>query len=161
MVSTGPSQHLFPKHLLFHLHVNRLPPPWSPKPLPNMLFVFSWGWCLKWRLWPFWWLTKLSWSLPCIHVIKILFDFLMLICLMSTEFLDQPEEPRRGEENVPLTAAARMNDCSPPHRLASLHPEQSAPSRALSQCQQVSLMDVKDTKMKHIKRLPFSRSIWI
>ena len=37
--------------------------------------------------------------LPCLHNIKLLFDFLLLIFLMSIYFLAQPEEPRKVEEN--------------------------------------------------------------
>ena len=39
-----------------------------------------------------------SQSLSCIHVVQLLCDFLLLICLMSMSFLDQPEEPRSAEE---------------------------------------------------------------
>ena len=35
-----------------------------------------------------------------IYVIKLLFDFIPLICLISICFLDQPEEPRKAEENL-------------------------------------------------------------
>ena len=42
MVSAWPSKHWFTKHLLSHLHVNCLPPLWSPKPQPaTSSFVFS------------------------------------------------------------------------------------------------------------------------
>ena len=39
-----------------------------------------------------------SWSLSCKHVVQLLCDFLLLVCLMSISFLDQPEEPRSAEE---------------------------------------------------------------
>ena len=51
-------------------------------------------------LMPFGHFSKLfgfSWSLSCIHVVQLLCDFLLLICLMSMSFLDQPEEPRSAE----------------------------------------------------------------
>ena len=35
---------------------------------------------------------------PCTYVIK--FDFLLLFCLMSILFLDQPEEPRKGRGDI-------------------------------------------------------------
>ena len=38
-------------------------------------------------------------SLSCTHVIEVLLDFLLLLCLLSSKFLDLPEEPRRIEEN--------------------------------------------------------------
>ena len=38
-------------------------------------------------------------SFPCVHVTKLSFDFLLLICLMSILFLNQPEEPTGVEEN--------------------------------------------------------------
>ena len=38
-------------------------------------------------------------SLPCSHGTEFLFDFLLLIRLMSMCFSDQPKEPRRLEGN--------------------------------------------------------------
>ena len=35
LVSVWPNKHLFTKHLLFHPHVNCLPPLWGSKPLPQ------------------------------------------------------------------------------------------------------------------------------
>ena len=81
--------------------MNCLPPLWNPKPLhPTCSFVISWRWHSRWGQRPFWWWLSFSGSLLYIHVIKTLFDFLQLICLMSILFLGQPEEPTREEENV-------------------------------------------------------------
>ena len=61
IVCAWPSKHLFTKHLLFHLHVNYLPPPWSLKLLPSTSsLVFSWRSYLRWGLWTFWWVTQFS-----------------------------------------------------------------------------------------------------
>ena len=60
-----PSKRLFTKHLLLHLHVNFLPPIWSPRPLPSTAsFVFSRRWCVRWGLGPFWWAAFFSWVSP-------------------------------------------------------------------------------------------------
>lgn len=82
------------QYLLVHLHVNYLPLLWSPKVLPStfsLVFskVDSFGYLGK--LWSF------SGSLPH-YVIKPLLDFLLVICLMSIQFLGQPEKSRRTEE---------------------------------------------------------------
>ena len=71
IVSAWPRKHLSMKHLLFHLHVNCLPPLWSPKPLLSTSLVFSWRWFWRWQFCPFWWVAQCYWSLPCIHVIKL------------------------------------------------------------------------------------------
>ena len=41
-------------------------------------------------------LERFPGSLPFVHVIELSFDFLLLICLMSGEPLDQTEEPRKA-----------------------------------------------------------------
>ena len=38
-------------------------------------------------------------------VVNLLFNFLLLICIMLIYFLDQPEEPRRVEENSSLLSS--------------------------------------------------------
>ena len=77
-VSAWLNQHLFTKNLLFHLHVNNLPPKLLP---PTSSFVFKLKMVSK--LWTLAILAGYSifWgSLPCIHVIKLSFYFLLLIC---------------------------------------------------------------------------------
>ena len=49
---------------------------------------------------------SVSLGLSPVHVIKLLYDFLLLISLMSIYFLDQPEEPKRVEENFFLPSRA-------------------------------------------------------
>ena len=69
------------KHLLFYLYVNCLPPLWNTKPRPQTSSsFFSWRCCLRWGLQPFWW-ASFPGFLPCTYVTKLLFDFLLLICL--------------------------------------------------------------------------------
>ena len=52
-------------------------------------------------------------SLPWIHVVKLLLDFLLLTHLMSVELLEQPEEPRKAEENffLPTVSFFRSKSC--------------------------------------------------
>ena len=79
-------------------------PFWNPKPLPpTSSFVFNWRWYLRWGFHTFGELLILPGSLPCICLIKLLCDFLIFISFMSVEFLGQPEEPRRVEENLFLS----------------------------------------------------------
>ena len=77
MVLPGPSKHLFITHLLFLLHMNRLPTTGIPKPLfPTSCFHFSWRWCLKWVFWPFWRVTQLSWVSPMYMLVTyLIFSF--------------------------------------------------------------------------------------
>ena len=83
MASTWPSQRWFIKHLLFHPHVSCLLPLWGPKSLPlASSFGLSWKY-LWWGFQTFWQVTDFSGSLPYIHVIQLLFYFLLLICVIS------------------------------------------------------------------------------
>ena len=66
-----PSKQSFTKPLLFHLHMNGLPPLSSPKPLtPTSSVAFSWRWYLRWGLRPFWPRFSVPGSLPCIHLLN-------------------------------------------------------------------------------------------
>ena len=64
---------------LFTVLLDR-PPKLSP--VPHILFVFSWRWYLRWWFGPFWF----SWVSPLyargIHVIRLMFVFLLLTCLL-------------------------------------------------------------------------------
>ena len=69
---------------------------WPSIPAPPTSFVFSWKWFLRWWFGPFLGVTQFPWVSPMykgdIHVTKLLFVFLLLICLFITR-ISQP--PRR------------------------------------------------------------------
>lgn len=96
-VSRGPyrpRKHLFTKNAHFHLRVNCLLPSWSSNPLPQHPFIFSWRWDLREGLG-----HSVEWlSLPGAELrmrdVNLAWDSLLLTCLRSISFLDQPE-PRK------------------------------------------------------------------
>lgn len=73
----------------------------TDSPYPTS-FVFRWRWYLRGRLLPFWGVVQFSWvSLVYtggMHVIKLLFVFLLLLHLVLQGGLSQ--EPRRKEGNI-------------------------------------------------------------
>lgn len=102
IISTGPSKHLSYQEFDF-LSSCQLPS--SPFNLlnhyPQQPLSFSWRWYFKRELWPLIYVTQFSWISPTyrggILAVKLLFVFLLLICLLSLGSLSQ--EPRRVEGN--------------------------------------------------------------
>ena len=100
MVSAWPSKYLFTNHLLFHLHFSAfLPSQISNYYLQLPLLALAVDGIEGEDFGQFGELFSSPQSVSCIHVIKLLFDFLPFICFMSILFLDKPEEPRWVEDN--------------------------------------------------------------
>ena len=72
-------------------------PPITGSLLPTFTFIFSWSLHWRWWLGPFQGVTQFPWVSPIytagVHVIKLLFAFPPLICLLLKRSLSQ--EPRR------------------------------------------------------------------
>ena len=75
------------------------PPPRTQSTPQTSSSVFSWKWYLKWWFGPIWGVTQFSSVSPMytrgLHVIKLLFVFPLLVCLLLQGGLSQ--EPRRVE----------------------------------------------------------------
>lgn len=93
------SKHMFSKHLLFHLLVNCLPLLQSPKPLPPQHPLLSSArWHLRWGFCPLWWVIQFLGPSHVYFHVNLLFNFLLLICIMLIfTSLDQPEESEKAE----------------------------------------------------------------
>ena len=109
-----PRKHLFIKYWLFISMWIAFLPFESLKPLlPISSFVFGWRLYLSSGFWPSWWDILVYGRLPCIYVIKLLLDFLLLICLMtiprmkissSSTYLKARAQPPLGQKCLSILA---------------------------------------------------------
>ena len=89
-VSAWPRKHLFTKHLVFHLHVKCLLK--FQTFTPQSIFCLQVKMIFKVKVWVVLSRHCFSWFLPSVLITKLPFAFLLLLCLMSIQFLDQSEK---------------------------------------------------------------------